>query len=475
MTNEQSVVKLDGTSNYEVFDYPGEYLVKGDGSAYTKARMEEDEVPHDVVHGGGTCRSFCIGGKFKIDNHRANSERGGNYVITSISHAASEPGAYETGTAVGGDYSNSFRCIPISVVFRPERITPKPVIQGAQPAVVVGPDGEEVWTDEYGRVQVQFFWDRQSQRKQDTSCWIRCMQTSAGKGWGSMFIPRIGQEVIVTYVDGDPDRPLITGLVYNADQMPAYELPNEKTKSYIKTNSTLGGDGYNEIRFEDKKDKEQIFIHAQRNMDTRVRSNCMERVIGSRHLITGSEDDGKKAGDQKEMVYQDKHLTVHRNQIEHIGGDMQLLVGGIEGDGNQDIVIKKDKKELIEGDHHHLVKGQRSEQVDGDQSLTVGGNQQEKVGTKHALDAGQEIHLKAGMKVVLEAGVQLTIKAAGGFVDIGPSGVTIQGILVNINSGGAAGAGSGSSPASPQDAKEAAPDEPKPADNSKTGQKSTPY
>jgi type VI secretion system secreted protein VgrG len=265
-------------------------------------------------------------------------------------------------------------------------------------------------------------------------------------------------------------------MVYNKEQPPPYDLPAEKTKSYIKTNSSPGGDGYNELRFEDKKGGEQIFIHAQRDMDTRVLRNSQERVIANRHLIVGWEKDGKKGGDQKEMVYQDKHLKVHRNQVEHIGGDMQLLIGGVDsGVGNQDIVLKGTKKELIEMDNHVHVKGKRSEKVDVDQSLTVGNNQQEKVGMKHALEAGQEIHLKSGMKLIIEAGMQLSLKGPGGFVDIGPAGVTIQGTLVNINSGGSAGSGGGSSPAEPQDAKEAKPAEPLRADKHKSGQKSTPF
>jgi len=476
MSNEQTSVQLDKIDNYEVYDYPGEYDNKGEGNNYTKLRMEEDEVPHDVVHGSATCKTFAVGGKFKVKKHDCKAEEGKTFVVTSIQHSATESSEYGGGEGIGEDYSNTFTCIPDSVTFRPERITPKPVVQGVQTGVVTGPDGEEIWPDKYGRVKVQFPWDREGKRDEKTSCWIRCMQTSAGKGWGSMFIPRIGQEVIITFLEGDPDRPLITGLVYNADQMPPYTLPDEKTKSYIKTNSSKGGDGYNELRFEDKNDKEQIFIHAQKDMDTRVLNNSTERIIANRHQIIGWEKDGKKGGDQREMVYRDKDLKVHRNQTEHIGGDMKLLVGGIDdGEGNQDIVLKGDKKELIEKNSHLHVKVDRNEKIDNDQSLTVGNNQQEKVGMKHALEAGQEIHLKAGMKVVIEAGLQMTIKGPGGFVDIGPAGVTIQGTMVNINSGGAAGVGSGSKPTEPKDAEEAQPTKPNIADNSKTGQKSTPY
>ena len=471
MTEEQTTVSLSNISKYEVYDYPGGYPEKGWGSAYTKIRMEEEEVDHDVVQAGSTCRTFTPGGKFKVKSHRSGSEQGQAFVITRISHTASE--LYETGESSGSEYGNTFSCIPDSVTFRPRRVTPKPTIHGSQTAVVTGPDGEEIWPDEYGRVMVQFPWDREGKRDENSSCWIRCAQASAGKGWGSMFLPRIGQEVVVSYLEGDPDRPLITGVVYNADQMPPYALPDEKTKSYIKTCSTKGADGYNELRFEDKKDSEQIFIHAQKDMDTRVKNVSKERIGSDRHKIIGSEKD--KAGDEKELVYRDRHLKSHRHREEHVGGDMKLLVGGVDGPGNQDIVIKGDKKELLEKNSHLHVKLDRNEKVDMNQSLTVGMNQQEKVGMSHALEAGMDIHLKAGMNVVVEAGLSLTLKGPGGFINISPVGVAIQGNLVTINSGGAAGVGAGSSPTEPEDAAEAAPVKPDEADDSKSGQVSTPF
>lgn len=475
LTRQQSGIPVDQVQKYEVYDYPGDYQKKADGQHLTGVRMEGEETWFDVVQGESRCKTFSPGGKFKIKRHDCKAEEGKGFVLVSVHHSASEPTEYGVPGAPAGEYSNRFTCIPDSVPFRPRRITPKPRIHGSQTAVVTGPKGEEIWPDKYGRVKVQFFWDREGRRDEKTTCWIRCAQIIAGKNWGAMFIPRIGQEVVVSYLEGDPDRPLITGVVYNADQMPPYLLPDEKTKSCIKTNSTKGGDGFNEIRFEDKKDHEQIFIHAQRDMDLRVLRDSREHVIANSHQIVGSQKDGNKQGDRHEMVFRDKHVKIHRNQEEQIGGNLKLLVGGIDGDGNTDIVIKGEKKELVEKDEHHHVKANRMEKVDQDQSLTVGMNQQEKVGMKHAVEAGQEIHLKAGMKVVIEAGLQLTIKGPGGFVDIGPAGVTIQGTLVNINSGGAAGAGSGSSPTSPQDAQEAQPVEPDEADDAKTGQRSAPW
>jgi len=480
MTNEQSTVSLDNIDNYEIFDYPGDYADKSAGSAATKIRMEEDEVAHDVVNASSTCRTFTPGGKFKVTRHDCEAEVNKTFVIISIQHHATEPSDIGGGSGGEQDYGNSFSCMPASTIFRPACITRKPAIYGAQTAVVVGPPGSEIHTDEYGRVQVQFFWDRYGSRLQGDQpepCWLRVGQIIAGKNWGAMFIPRVGQEVIVTFLEGDPDRPIITSVVYNADQMPPYEPKTDKTKSYIKTNSSTGGEGYNEIQFEDKAGKEMLYFHAQRNMDVRVRNDSLARNYGNRHQIMGYDKDGGKGGDQREMVYNDKHLKVHKDHVEHVGGDMKLLVGGIEGDGNQDIVIKKDKKELIENDNHVHVKKDRNEKVDMNQSLTVGMNQQEKVGMSHALESGMDIHLKAGMNVVIEAGLSLTIKGPGGFINISPVGVAIQGNLVTINSGGAAGVGAGSNPTEPQDAEEAAPTEPNVAhqDEPKSGQKSTPF
>jgi type VI secretion system secreted protein VgrG len=325
---------------------------------------------------------------------------------------------------------------------------------------------------------VQFHWDRQGKYDADSSCWVRVAQPWAGKRWGASFWPRIGQEVVVSFLEGDPDQPLITGSVYNADQMPPYlgkgpdsKHTNDNKLSGVKSNTTTGGAGFNEWRFDDTKDKEQVFLHAERDMDARVKHDSRELVLRDRHLIVG--DESKKEGDQRELVYRDKHLNVKRHHVEKIEGDMTLLVGGGDG-GNQDVVVKKDKKELVEGDAHHHVKGARNEKVDGTQSLTVGMNQQEKVGMNHALEAGIQVHIKAGATLILEAGAQLTLLVGGNFVDINPGGVFIQGTMVMINSGGAPGAGSGASPTSPQDAKEAKPTKPDEADNAKTGQKSAP-
>jgi type VI secretion system secreted protein VgrG len=476
MTNKETKVNIPDFKKYEIYDFPGKYDSKGQGNSLTNIRMEETEATYDTVDAASKCRSFTVGGKFKVKDHRSPSEMGKSYVITSIQHTATEPGGYETGELFGEDYFNSFTCIPDSVTFRPARITPKPTIVGSQTAVVTGPGGEEIWPDMFGRVKVQFYWDRVGKRDEKTSCFVRCAQSSAGNGWGSMFIPRIGQEVVVSYLDGDPDRPLITGVVYNGEQMPAYNLPGEKTKSYIKTNTSKGGEGYNELRFEDKKDSEQIFIHGQKDIDVRILNDSRENIGHDRHQTIGGEKDGQKVGDQIELIYRDKQLKVNRNRVEHIGGNMQLRVGGIDGGaGDQDICIDGTKKELIGKERHLQVKKDRLTKIGGGDSLSVGGDLQEKVGQNYALDAGQAVHIKAGMSMVLEAGMQLSLKVGGNFIDISPAGVSIQGTMVLINSGGAPGAGAGANPASPNDPQKADPTAPKAADDSKTGKKSTPF
>ncbi len=404
MANVQTIAEIGGNTKYEIYDYPGIHTKKSEGDTLTKVRMEEEEASHHLVTGSGNCRSFASGYKFHLDDH-ARRDQNGDYLLTEVTHSASVGDSYSgSGNGNHETYTNHFTCIPFSVPFRPQRLTPKPIVQGPQTAVVVGPAGEEIYPDKYGRVKVQFFWDRLGKKDENSSCWVRVSQPWGGKNWGAINIPRIGQEVIVEFLEGDPDRPIITGRVYNDDQMPTYPLPDHKTRTTFMSRSTKGGGSanYNELRFEDKKGSEQIFINAEKDMDHRVENDSRE----------------------------------------FIGNDRSLIV-------------KHDQKEKVEGDLHAETVGNRSEKVGQTMSLQVGQNLQEKSGQNFAHEAGMEIHLKAGMNVVIEAGMQLTIKASGGFINIGPAGVAISGTLVLINSGGAAGAGSGSSPQDPQKPDEA--------------------
>jgi len=404
MANVQTVAEIGGNTKYEIYDYPGIHTKKSEGDTVTKLRMEEEEALHHVISGSGNCRSFASGYKFHLDEH-SRQDQNGDYLLTEVTHSASVGDSY-SGSGGGSQetYSNHFSCIPFAVPFRPQRLTPKPIVQGPQTAVVVGPSSEEIYPDKYGRVKVQFFWDRLGKKDENSSCWVRVSQPWAGKNWGAINIPRIGQEVIVEFLEGDPDRPIITGRVYNDDQMPPYTLPDNMTRTTFLSRSTKGGGSanFNELRFEDKKGSEQIFLNAEKDMDHRVEKDSREFVGQNRSLIV--------KGDQMEKVEGDKHGQFAQNLNEKVGQNM---------------------------------------------SLQVGQNLQEKSGQNYAHEAGMEIHLKAGMNVVIEAGMELTIKASGGFINIGPAGIAISGTLVLINSGGAAGSGSGSSPTSPKDPDEA--------------------
>jgi len=392
-------------SRFELYDYPGEYTDFNDGERYARTRIESYQTEFETIDARANARGIACGYKFTLTGH-PREDINKDYLVTNVTVEAATD-AYESQSAGLQECTLAFKAIDAATTFRPQRNTPKPLIQGPQTAIVVGPAGEEIYTDEFGRVKVQFHWDRRSKADENSSCWIRVAQLWAGKKWGAMFIPRIGQEVIVEFLEGDPDRPIITGRVYNGEEMPPYELPAEKTKSTVKTNSSPDGGGFNEIRFEDKKGKEQLFIHAERNKDERVGSTSKEYVGYDRHLV-----------------------------------------------------VKHDQFEKVEGDKHLTVNGDHNEQVDGTISITAGMDRQEKTTMNYAHEAGMEVHIKAGMNVVIEAGVSITLKAGASFITIGPGPIYISGTPTFINSGGSPGSGSGASPEAPEEAVEAATGKP---------------
>jgi type VI secretion system secreted protein VgrG len=406
---QRAAPKGHALASLEVFDFQGDYTETADGEAYARVRLEEAQASHEVARATGNARGLACGALFTLTDYpRADQNR--QYLITETNCSLST-GAFQTGASLGAApvFQGSLSAIDAQIPYRPPRLMTKPVVQGPQTAIVVGKSGEEIWTDKYGRVKIQFHWDRYGKSDETSSCWVRVAQVWAGKGWGGIMIPRIGQEVIVDFLEGDPDQPIITGRVYNDDCMPPYTLPGEGTKSALKTCSSKGGGGFNEIRIEDKKGSEQVFIHAEKNQDVRIKNDAFEWVGNARHLI-----------------------------------------------------VKSDQIEQVDGDKHLTVKGDQNEKVSGTVSLKADMDLQQKVGMKHGLDAGMEIHLKAGMNVVIEAGMSITLKAGGGFVVVGPAGVTISGTPVLINSGGSAGSGSGCSPDAPK-----APTE---ADDAEAGQ-----
>ena len=498
-TSKQSLVKSEPTkssynsgidnSKFELFDYPGFPDIdksdkdnKEDGTRLTKIRMEEEETGNDVVHASSKYRSFSPGGAFAVGKDFAKFEKVKKFVVTSVQHVAHETAQYETGGSTGDDYHNTFTCADAAEQFRPARLTPKPVVHGAQTALVVGPSGEEIWCDEYGRVKAEFYWDRAGtspSQPEQRSCWMRVANNLAGKQWGFVAIPRIGQEVVVEFLEGDPDRPLIVGSVYNDNQKLHYSLAEgadrdkNKTKTYFVTNSSAGGKGYNELMFDDKADSEQVYIHAQKNMDLRVGNDSKERIYGNHHEVIGWEKDGDKGGSHYQYIHKDKHAKVMGDQIEQVEGNMQLFLGGGDpGDGNLDTWILGNDSHHVDKNYGLTVGGNKGEKIAKDASLNITGNQNVKVGQTAAMEAGQTVHIKAGMTLILEAGMQLSLKVGGNFIDIGPAGVSIFGTMVMINSGGSAGSGPDANPVDPQDAQMADPTKPAQALDGFTGNKS---
>ena len=281
-------LQIDGNSDLEIYNFPGGYATRFDDKDRTGGaqqtlndvfddstrvaglRMQEETVPAVTVRGVGTCRRFAAGAKFTLADH---FDADGSYLLTRVDHLASVTDAYLGGSTESFEYANNFECSPAALAYRPPRLTPKPRIEGSQTAVVVGQQGDEIFTDAHGRVKVQFYWDRDSGFDPDSSCWVRVGSLWAGKQWGAIHIPRVGQEVIVTFLDGDPDRPIIVGSVYNGENQPPYTLPDNKTQSGLKSRSSLKGteDNFNELRFEDLKDSEQDLLPSLKGLRPRGR------------------------------------------------------------------------------------------------------------------------------------------------------------------------------------------------------------
>jgi type VI secretion system secreted protein VgrG len=314
-------------AEYEIYDYPGDYGKSSDGEQYVRRRMEEQHARFETAHGESNARGLAAGFLFRLSS-QSRSDQNREYLITSTTYTIAS-NAYETQDAGEAACVCSFTAQSSREQFRPPRHTPRPVIQGPQTAIVVGPRGDEIHTDKYGRVKVQFHWDRYGKRDENSSCWIRTAHPWAGKGWGMIAIPRIGQEVIVEFLEGNPDRPIITGRVYNAEQMPPYTLPANMTQSGILSRSTRGGTSgnANEFRFEDKKGDEQVLLHAEKDLKVETEHDETRTVGHDRNETIGRNDSldvGKElminAGDSVTIVTGSASLTMKRDGTIRIEG-----------------------------------------------------------------------------------------------------------------------------------------------------------
>jgi type VI secretion system secreted protein VgrG len=292
-------LSVGGNDELEIYDYPGGYAQRSDGidpngaarpqdlqhmfpdsERTIRIRMEEEEGRSLEIAGESNCGNFVAGHKFKLERH---FDANGCYLLTDVEHDARLEGSYRSGQAMAFRYQNRFNCIPVTLPYRPQRVTPKPAIAGVQTATVTGPQGEEIFCDKYGRVKVQFHWDREGKKDANSSCWLRVAQVWAGKGWGAFFWPRIGHEVVVVFEEGDPDQPLIVGSVYNAENMPWFGLPVNKKLGGIKSASERGTahKNYNAIVFNDEKGKEHLSLHSERNLS--LNSEFDKMIHAGRH------------------------------------------------------------------------------------------------------------------------------------------------------------------------------------------------
>jgi type VI secretion system secreted protein VgrG len=422
---------VNGKGKWEIYDFPGEYTKKPDGDKLAKVRLQEQQTPKCVARGTSDCRSFGVGYKFKLTDHYRN-DLNQEYVVTALRHSAHHNLGLTSGESdTTPVYENSFECVPFSTPIRPLRRTPVPVVQGCQTAVVVGPDGEEIFTDQYGRVKVQFHWDREGKKNESSSCWIRVSYPWAGKSWGGIQIPRIGQEVIVDFIEGDPDRPIITGRVYNAGQMPPWGLPGKKTVSGYKSNSTKGGGGYNELSFDDTKGTELIQVHGQYDMDTKIEHDERRHVVNNRTKNVDVDETSTIGNNRTEKVGSNEQITIGANRTESVGANENITIASNRTESvgsNESVTITLTRTHNIGVNDMLNVGAAQEVTVGGMQAITVGGLQAVTVGLTRAKTVGvsetvnigttQSINVGAAQTVNVGAAQSTTI-AAGQTISVG--------------------------------------------------------
>jgi type VI secretion system secreted protein VgrG len=489
-----NVSRKYGKAQFEIYDYPGEYIEHGDGMRLADVRLEELQTQCETLRGQASARGLAAGHIFKLKSH-SRPDQNRDYLTVGVSLHADAGEFASDGTSAGGEFfSCNFSCIDKTQQFRPARLTLKPIVQGPQTAIVVGPGGEEIYTDEHARVKVHFHWDRHDKSDQDSSCWVRVSQYWAGKTWGAIHIPRIGQEVIIEFLEGDPDRPIITGRVYNADQVPPYGLPANKTQSGIKSRSSKGGGSanFNEIRFEDKKGSEQVYVHAEKNQDNVVENDETTDVghdrtekVGHDEKITIGNNRTEKVGvneditigsNRSEKVGSNETINIGSNRTEQVGANESITVGSnrtrmvgsnetvtvalmrthtvgvneaitigatqeITVGVNQATTVGVNQENTVGANQTNTIGSKQTDSVGSDRSASVGGNDSLKVAKKLVIDAGDEIMIKTGdasihMKkdgTIQISGKDITIKGSGKIGVKADGDVVIKGSKVAAN------------------------------------------
>ena len=411
---KSQVARGDAYASAEVYDYPGRYTTVGPGEEYAKVRIQELQARYEVASATTDLAGLLAGCTFGMTDH-PRDDQNRQYLITaatcqitsdefdSAAGGSGRGGSNGSGGGGGGGGGPSYAChftaVDAQTPYRPARVTPKPTVAGPQTAVVVGPAGQEIYTDPYARVKVQFMWDRLGQADENSSCWIRVAQVWAGRNWGGIYNPRVGQEVIVDFLEGDPDQPIITGRVYNGVEKPPYPLPDRQTMSTIKSNSSPGGGGFNELRFEDKKGSEQIFVHGEKNQDVRIKNDCFEWIGHDRHLVVKNS--------QYEHVDTDRHETIDRDHREEVGRDRNTK-----------------------------IEGKEAKEVTSTLSLKVGDDVAEQFKKNHSEVVTKDYYLKAD-NIVIEGMTSITIKVGQNWIAIDAGGIKINstGTLDTVSTG----------------------------------------
>ncbi|OWP50116.1 type VI secretion system tip protein TssI/VgrG [Pseudomonas nitroreducens] len=416
------------------YEHPGGYTAKARGDALTKQRVDGLRSQEKRLIGESDCRWLVPGHWFTLTGHD-DASLNIDWVLTSVTHEADHE-----------HYRNRFEAIPKATAYRPPRTTPKPRMH-TQTAKVVGKAGEEIWTDQYGRIKIQFPWDLEGKNDEASSCWVRVVLPWSGKGFGMQFIPRIGQEVIVTFIDGDPDRPLVTGCVYNGDNALPYALPENQTQSGIKTNSSKGGGGFNELRFEDKKDAEEVFLQAQKDLKVNV-LNDSTATIGHDETLTvqNARTRTVKEGDETVTLEKGKRsvtiqtgsdtLDVKDTRTVKVGADQTHSTGGNyshQVSGNFELTVDGNLTIKVSGTLTLQSGGSLTLKTDADLAAQAGTSVTSKAGTTLTNQAGTSLTNKAGTTLTNDAGVSLTNKAAAEQTVDGGGMLTLKGGLVKVN------------------------------------------
>jgi type VI secretion system secreted protein VgrG len=394
----------------EVFAYPGGYLTVGDGSKYAQRRLEALQQQHERAVGSGNVRALAVGALFTLENYPRDDQNREYLVISSIHHFGGMD--FESGVShASADVTITFEAIPSKQPYRSLPTTRRARVAGPQTAIVVGKAGEEIYTDQYGRVKVQFHWDRVGKRDENSSCWVRVSQVWAGKNWGAMHIPRIGQEVIVDFLEGDPDRPIITGRVYNAAEMPPYDLPANQTQSGVKSRSSKGGSpaNFNEIRFEDKMGSEMLTIHAEKDQSISVEHDESHTVGHDRTKGIGHDETTTVGHDRTETVGNNENITIGLNRTELVGSNETITIGS-----NRTISVGKNESATVALMRTHTVGINEAITVGAAQEITVGAAQTITVGAAQAetVGADQTINVGANRSVTTGSNQTVTVGSA---------------------------------------------------------------